>query len=104
MAAIRHKLSARPSSGTPSAFSTRGGVELLKTFASIRPSRIRSPVLGGVARYQGKKLASMAAQRVAKFRQVVPSEPASKPTGWRFGHDAPALLRCVVASAGPPVA
>jgi hypothetical protein len=47
MAAIRHKLSARPSSGTPSAFSTRGGVVLLlKTFASIRPSRFRSPVSG----------------------------------------------------------
>jgi hypothetical protein len=37
MAAIRHKLSARPSSGTPSAFSTRGVVVLLKTFASIPP-------------------------------------------------------------------
>src|SRR6266480_1554173 len=54
MAAIRHKLSARPSSGTPSAFSTRGGVVLLKTFASIRPSPIGRPM--GVARYQGKKL------------------------------------------------
>jgi hypothetical protein len=46
MAAIRHKLSARPSSGTPSAFSTRGGVVLLKTFASIRPARFQSPVSG----------------------------------------------------------
>src|SRR5258708_31958722 len=47
MAAIRHKLSARPSSGTPSASSTRGVVVvLLKTFASIRPSRSRPPVSG----------------------------------------------------------
>jgi hypothetical protein len=44
MAAIRHKLSARPSSGALSAFSTRGGVVLLKTFASIRPSPIGRPM------------------------------------------------------------
>jgi hypothetical protein len=56
MAAIRHKLSARPSSGTPSAFSTRAGVVLLKTFASIRPLPISAPSIR-VARYQGKKLA-----------------------------------------------
>src|SRR2546428_672193 len=59
MAAIRHKLSARPSSGTPSAFSTRGGVVLLKTFASIMPLPISASGIR-VARYQGKKLTSMA--------------------------------------------
>jgi hypothetical protein len=54
MAAIRHKLSARPTSGTPSAFSTRAGVVLLlKTFASIRPSLFPAPSIR-VARYQGK--------------------------------------------------
>src|SRR6266700_7483808 len=54
MAAIRHKLSARPSSGTPSSFSSRGGVMLLKTFANICPSPDWPS--HGVARYQGKKL------------------------------------------------
>jgi uncharacterized protein YjbJ (UPF0337 family) len=48
MATIRHKLSARPSSGTPS---TRDGVVLLKTFARIRPSPSRE-------RIQAKKLAN----------------------------------------------
>jgi len=52
MAAIKHKLSARPSSGTPPAFSTRGGVVLLKTFAS-NALPISAPGLR-VARYQGK--------------------------------------------------
>jgi hypothetical protein len=57
MAAISMTLSARPSSGTPSAFSTRGGVVLLKTFASIRLSPISIPSIR-VARYQSKKAAS----------------------------------------------
>jgi hypothetical protein len=38
---------------------TRGGVVLLKTFASIRPSQFRLPSIR-VARYQGKNLATMA--------------------------------------------
>jgi hypothetical protein len=53
MAAIRHKLSARPSSGTPSAFSTRGVVVLLKTFASNTPSRFR-PQSQGRTLYAGR--------------------------------------------------
>jgi hypothetical protein len=69
MAAIKHKLSARPSSGTPSAFSTRAGVVLLKTFASIRPLRISAPSIR-VARYQGKKLASMAPHGVTPMART----------------------------------
>ena len=55
MAAISMTLSARPSSET-SAFSTRGGVVLLKTFVSIRLSPIFPS--NRVVRYQGKKAAS----------------------------------------------
>src|SRR5256886_16471815 len=40
MAAIKHKLRTRSSSGAPLAFSARAGVVLLKTFATIRPPRI----------------------------------------------------------------
>src|SRR5947209_19478537 len=51
MAAIKHKLRTRSSSGAPLAFSARAGVVLLKTFASIRPLRIypqwQSGVLSG---------------------------------------------------------
>jgi hypothetical protein len=48
MAAIRHKLRTRSSSGAPLAFSARAGVVLLKTFASIRPLRIYHHWQGGV--------------------------------------------------------
>ena len=45
MAAIRHKLRTRSSSGAPLAFSARAGVVLLKTFASIRPPPDLPPVV-----------------------------------------------------------